>query len=572
MSNMSLQQASEHDTTLFHLDAVADFETLLASAGAGSCPTCKEQLLWTRKKFNSGVQVLYETCPMCLPTSIQSMSPQEAAQRIETLQGNLENLRIISRDIQRIQTELQFMMIDIEESGTTRDLDTVSYEVLVRKAAKALEDNVNVLLDSYSGYTEPPIVTEQIEALCTDMNMLLEQVKRYKGENILESPSLFSLLDVLKQFEEVQYLLQQDESSWDESDLQHFREQVETLQIDLEHVQHAMKTSPVLLPLSGNVGILNGRFSSLLQSVGNHSKSDETALLRKQMEEMALQHSAQVAALQSQLDALMSTTVAANVVAVRSIEPQDSVDGSEAQCARQLPSTIVEAEVVSGNHTPRMQSIMTVQAEAVTSTVASNTCQRPSPASRHTQNGGRAVPRTTPHPRAQPATTAATNTESESTALGKLAQTDDVRYIIDKMKQFPKSILLQVLACEKLGALTCNNSDNVALVVARDGIGLILNMIQRFPSATQIQIHSLVVLVNLSRKSPGNKSKIGNAGIDLVLATMRFSPTDEKVQTHSLLLLGHLANKDAENTTSIGNKGGVSLILKGMGQFLYMYI
>ena len=52
----------------------------------------KVQLMWGRKRFNTGIWVFFETCPTCLVENIQKKRPEETIAQIQSLNQNVENL------------------------------------------------------------------------------------------------------------------------------------------------------------------------------------------------------------------------------------------------------------------------------------------------------------------------------------------------------------------------------------------------------------------------------------------------------------------------------------------------
>ena len=160
--------------------------------------------MWTRKTFDMGVRVFFDTCPKCLPDILVVCHPNEAVLQVECLQRDLDELTSsalnMSRDIRRIQMELQYLMIDIEETGSTQNLETSNYEYLVNELAMSMEEKIALITDS--SRVEPPSMLEQVKELRADM---MDQVKRQRGQVITESASMHALVDVLKQLEQVEY-------------------------------------------------------------------------------------------------------------------------------------------------------------------------------------------------------------------------------------------------------------------------------------------------------------------------------------------------------------------------------
>lgn len=140
---------------------------------------------------------------------IEGMSSKQAIHQIETLQRDLEKLTIISRDVCRIQMELQFMKMDIKESQNTWKLDSRMYNILANKAARALEEHLKLLLES-SAPSEPLILVEQIKELDSDLNKVIEQVEQQQDENVSDLIFIYPLCDLLnKQLEQVQRTIEQ---------------------------------------------------------------------------------------------------------------------------------------------------------------------------------------------------------------------------------------------------------------------------------------------------------------------------------------------------------------------------
>ena len=330
--------------------------------------------MWTRKRFNMGTRIFFETCPKCLPETIKLQSPNEATLQIESLQQSLEALTStalnMSRDIRRLQTELQFIMMDIEENESTSNLDTDTFDYLVNKLATSLEEKAHLMVDS--SRDEPPTMLEQVKELHADM---LEHLKRQQeGAIKTESASIYALVDVLKQLDQIVNDAESEKLSLQEYEFPEFREIVEQLRADLEDTKHVLEDIPNASRLSHDVCSLSDRYLLLLQDMNRkHNASGESEAMQQKMEEMERQHAAEVEALRAQLNAFMTTTIAANVVAVEAVASVAD-DGSNAKPRQQessipaytpLPAPVAQAEVVGPLPMNRHSSVVTVEAEPV---------------------------------------------------------------------------------------------------------------------------------------------------------------------------------------------------------------
>lgn len=469
----------------------------------GYCPQCKLQLMWTRKKFNTGIRTFYNTCPNCLPPKLKRMSLTEAVLQVESVQRNLEALTSSvlskSRDISRIQTELQFIMIDIEENASTSDLDTTNYEHLVGKLAKSLDENVDLIIDCTRD--KPPTLLERVKELCADM---AEQLERQK-EGDKESAYIYALFDVLKQLELFIYDVD-IETSLREEDCKEFRDEVDTLRQNLENTKYVLKDMPLVSELPHDLDRLNDRYLSLIKEADRkHSQYEQREVLRRKLEEMERQreemerkHAAEVEALQTQLDTFMSTTVAAAVIAVDSVTCAEDTGNDSQEVDNSSASCVAEAEVVGAMVIDRHLSTRTVEAELLhPASTNSETCAL--------ENAGRPdnVPETVPtnRPSSTPiaeadfvtadhtTTRLSASQNSETQTLGNLRRLNDVSEILHVLEEHPTSALVQATALEKLGNLTHDKKTN-----ARE------------------------MDLSLNGKLEENRRKIGNAGgIDLIL-------------------------------------------------------
>lgn len=530
---------------------------LCDKAREGYCPKCKTQLLWHRKRFNMGILVFYDACPKCLPSMLQDMSCKKATQTIETLQRDLERLGIVSRDIARIQTELQYLVVDIEESQSTQNLDTSIYSILINKAAKSHVDSIDMLMEC-SCSSEPPTVLEQIRALGKDLRVLTNNAEHFEGEIVSDSWHIYALCDVIDELGHVQQVVNGDSISQH----QDLVEEIEQLLSDLAHTKRILDATPALADLSKSVkGLVDG-FSCILHP----ENQTEALLLRQQMEDMEEQYSQQIAALQSQLETLMYNAVATDAVAVPASRELEAANTSPLTTVREIhPNEVatmqrsgtVEAEVIlDSSHIPRPHSIMTVEAEQVSDPIRSRAISTNAPSSRHTS---------------RPSSFQDTS-RSESVALlhlGLKCVASDVLSILNVMKEYPDRARVQTVAAEKLSLLTCNNTANVSAAIKANGIDLVIKFIRRFPEEVALQTHGLRLLSHFATDiNLASKSIIASAdGIELVLAAVNRCPMVAQVQIYGLMAIGCLSIGSPEITTDLGNHGGIQLALKAMLQF-----
>jgi len=549
----------------------------------GYCPQCKTQLMWMRKKFNMGVNIFFETCPKCLPKSLASVSPQEATRQIETLQQNFEELTFSAlcnpRDVRMLQTELQFMSIDIEKTGSTQDLivNTSNYEFLVEKAAEVLKEKAVLTINQ--SRDERPTALEQVKELRSDVVKLLSQIEEQKEGHAAKSVPVYALVDVLKQLDQAKACANQDDKSLlDLNCRQEFQEEVDKLQLDLERVQHKITRVPGVAKFSRDVGKLNDGYSSLLQELKQDNYKNESEALRKKIEEMEKQHAAEVEALRSQLNTFMCTTVAADAVAADFDSKPSFVEETTLQQLGGFPSAVAEAEIVHDSPSTEVQSVPTAQVEVL----RTNTIGRRHPPSQVSTVPGQVPSIPTSVNAALTAASRAINptiqrqlacpvpsTHANTAILEDLNRTESVCKIVGVMKGQLGSAHVQSVACEKLGKLTCNSRSNVAMLVKASGIETVLKSMRRFSEEAKLQSCALLTLGNAASQSCDSRCKIGNTagGIDLELHAMRNFPKDIQVQRNGLFAIGNASKTHEENTTKIGDRGGIDLILKGMREF-----
>jgi len=522
----------------------------------GFCTQCKDQLLWKRKKFNMGVKILYETCPRCFASSLTSSSLPEAFRQIETLQRNYEDLASYlqleaserPREISRIQNELEYMQIDIEKIGSTKGIDTLVYENLVQWAETTVEAKISLVIDN--ARTEPPSLLEQLTELHVDMVRLAQVVKQQQEGAAVGPVPAYALNDVLKQLEQVKASAEQDESSW-EQDYQEFHDEINRLQKDLQSVQSTMVNVT-----SCDVMKLNTGFSSLKQDM-ERKHFEHTARakqgeedLRKRIDLLERQHAAQVEALQAQLSAFMSTTVAAGAVSPSPTGPQRLEQAEVPMVSERdntFPSTVVEAEIVADDLASSRRSAATTTVDAAGASLTSRRQQTDIITSMCESSVN-------------------TSITSDNQGLEALERTNEVFEILQLMGRHQTNALLQALACKKLAALAYNNGEIRTRIGFSGGIDLVLNGMRQFPQDKQVQSHGILALNNISYAHDENKCRIGvSGGVSLVLNNLRQFPNDQQIQRSALLALGNFALDD-EIATMISNVGGIEISLRAMRQ------
>ncbi len=555
--------------------------------------------MWTRLKFNMGARVFFDTCPMCLPDILKACHPNEAIILVESLQRDLDVLTssgLPSRDIRRIQMELQFLMIDIEETGSTQNLETSNYEYLVNGLAISMKDKVSLIADS--SRVEAPSILEQVKELRADM---IDQVRRQRGQVLTESASMHALVDVLRQMEQVECNVKLN-LSLVEQDYYEFRDEIQKLSHILEQARRVMCGVPFLSPLSQNVGILNDRYLRLLQDMDRKqtAENDDGESWRQKLEELERQHAAEVEALQSQLDACLNTPVATNVVAVDSVTVQE--EGKEQEEID--TSSIIEAEVVSTLPINQRFSTVTAIAQPVTpdqsdmQPSASERTDAASPAenaARDEQISETQMEETVPSSHqhvasvtsqvesdttSQAVSESDVSINSEANALESICCTENVSTVLSVMKDQPSSAVVQATALEKLGFLTSQNSDgdthlrlntveeNRRKVGTVYGIDLILKALKLFRKDRSAQIHGLLAIGNVTMNDYRQRLVANAGGIDAVLQGMRQFPKHGPLHRNGLVALENFAStSNSTNQFMICKSGGTDTIIATMNQF-----
>jgi hypothetical protein len=536
----------------------------------GRCPQCRT-LVWNRKKFNMGVNVFFDTCPRCMPDCIVSKSPQEATQEIESLQRNFEDLTstalVNSRDVRRIQMELQFLLIDIEEIGSTQGLDTSKYQPLADKLATSLDNGVGATYsDSSDSRDETPSVLEQIRELRSDM---VEQLGRHaKGGSI----GLYALVDILKQLEQVQNSVELPLPSFTEEVFGELQGEVDTLCLHLGDVENALMDIPAFSETSHNVSALRERYLRVTQDMGQRVISEqENEVLRRKIAEIERQHAAEVEALRAQLDTFMRTTVATNVVAV-------NADGSLEERERgrireqETSSSVIEAEVVGTSVGNGNMSTMTAIAEPVAVNASeSRRVVAPTGINRHDQR-------------------TAFHCSSIGTALDKIKQAESVSDILPIMTEHPTNARVQTSALKRLGNFTCDRKKinsrqhNAAInsgyefqvdeqrrkIGSTKGIALILKALRKFPVDINVQTYGLFAIGNACRHNEENRSMFGDAGaIELILKAMCWFVEDIHLQRTGLFAMYTSSFKNTKNKATIRHQGGIPMLLRTMQRYQY---
>jgi hypothetical protein len=290
--------------------------------------------MWGRKRFNTGIRVFFETCPTCLVESIQKKRPEETIAQIQSLNENVETLvadnageghirSSLSKNLKRLQLELQFIGTEIEESGSCSEIDTSAYTYVVGRIETCLEEiDDNNKLDS-ARHCKPPTLLEQVKELRVSM---ITQLKKQRGGPDEKVLSAYALIDVLKQLEAVESNVELDTLLLHDEERKELRDEVDRLQANLEHVQYVIGEIPLLSKFSHSVGVLSDLYLNLLQYLdAKLSENEQNRELRERMEIMEKQHADEVKALRSQLNTFMNTTVAANVLSTETLAPVDVV-------------------------------------------------------------------------------------------------------------------------------------------------------------------------------------------------------------------------------------------------------
>jgi hypothetical protein len=533
----------------------------------GRCPQCRT-LVWNRKKFNMGVNVFFDTCPRCMPDCIASKGPQEATQEIESLQRNFEDLTctalVNSRDVRRIQMELQFLMIDIEETGSTQGLDTSKYQSVADKLATSLDNGVGATSDTSNSRDKTPSFLEQIRELRSDM---IEQLGRHaRGGSV----GLYALVDILKQLEQVQNTAKLPLPSFTEEDYGDLQGEVDTLCLHLGDVQNALMNIPAFSETSYNVSALRERYLLLTQDMRQRVISEqENEELRRKIVEIERQHAAEVEALRAQLDTFMSTTVAANVVAVNA---DGSLEERERRRIREqeTSSSVVEAEVVETSVGNGNMSTMTVIAEPVAANATeSRRVAAPTGINSHDQD-------------------TAFHSSSIGTALDKIKQAESVSDILLMMTDHPTNARVQTSALKRLGNLTCDRKKintrqhNAAInsgyefqvdeqrrmIGSTKGIAVILKALTNFPVDINVQTFGLLAIGNACRHNEENRSMFGDAGvIELILKAMCWFVEDIHLQRTGLFAIYTSSFKNTKNKAAIRHQGGIPMLLRTMQRY-----
>jgi len=122
---------------------------------------------------------------------------------------------------------LQFMSIDIVETGSAHYLDTSAYEILVQKVNKTLEEKIDVTIDAASD--ERPTSLEQVKELRNDMDKLLKHLQQQQEGSTDVLVFVYALVDLLQQLEHAKVAAKGDKSLWDQECCQEFREEAEKL-------------------------------------------------------------------------------------------------------------------------------------------------------------------------------------------------------------------------------------------------------------------------------------------------------------------------------------------------------
>jgi hypothetical protein len=548
--------------------------------------------MWARKRFNMGTLIFFETCPKCLPETIKLQSPNEATLQIESLQQSLEALTStalnMSRDIRRLQTELQFIMMDIEENDSTSNLDTDTFNYLCNKLTMSLEEKIHLMMNS--SRDEPPTMLEQISELHADM---LEQLKRQQeGNTKTESVSIYALIDVLKQLDQLVDDAKSETLSLQEYEFPEFRESVNKLRADLEDTKHILEDIPHASWLSHDVCSLSDRYLLLLQDMNRkHNACGESEAMQQRIEEMERQHAAEVEALRAQLNAFMNTTVAANVIAVEAVASAVD-DGGNAKPRQQestippctpLPAPVAQVQVVGPLPMNRHCSVVTVEAERVIPVVNLVDERHCTSAFRESDTAHRLgdlanVPEThfvrtnSTDPSLRSNATMSLRTNAEISAGNHTSTRNHTM----TLSQQPSLILSEMIALENLDRLLENVTDPWTDI---------LHIMKDHPSSPLIQATALENIACLTqepttsssmeqRHLEENRRKICYAGgIDLILKALRQFPRNDNVQKHGLRAIGTVSKRNKENAVKFGEKGAIELVEKGMRQFAdHIYI
>jgi hypothetical protein len=473
-------------------------------------------------------------------------------------------------------------MMDIEENDSTSNLDTDTFNYLCNKLTMSLEEKCHLMMNS--SRDEPPTMLEQISELHADM--LVQLKRQQEGNTKTESVSIYALIDVLKQLDQLVDDTKSEKLSLQEYEFPEFRETVNKLRADLEDAKHILEDIPHASRLCHDVCSLSDRYLLLLQDMNrNYNACGESEAMQQKMEEMERQHAAKVEALRAQLNAFMNTTVAAEAVAVEAVA--SAVDHGRNAKPRQQESTIpayspppapaAQVEVVGPLPMNRHSSVVTVEAEPVIPVVNlvlerhSTSTFRESDTALSLGNLAN-VPEThvvrtnSPDPSLRSNTTMSLRTNSEISAGNYISTRNHTM----RLSQQPSLILSEMIALENLDRLLENVTDPWTDI---------LHIMKDHPSSPLIQATALETIACLTQEPTTssskeqrlleeNRRKIGCAGgIDLILKALRQFPGNENIQKHGLRAIGTVSKRNKENAVKFGNKGAIELLEKEMRQF-----
>lgn len=140
----------------------------------------------------------------------------------------------------------------------------------------------------------------------------------------------------------------------------------------------------------------------------------------------------------------------------------------------------------------------------------------------------------------------------------------ELRCILGTMRQYGAQKILQLTICFLLRRLCYKDAKAQRIVAEEGGIGLLTDLMGRFPVDVDIQVEVIVALINMSM-DPANKTELVHkyAGIDLVTAAMKRFPLDGRLHQFSCSLIGNLAT-EPELRGKMGAAGVIHVVIDSM--------
>ena len=155
------------------------------------------------------------------------------------------------------------------------------------------------------------------------------------------------------------------------------------------------------------------------------------------------------------------------------------------------------------------------------------------------------------------------NLASMQTNKVTIAREGGITTILTLMREYPKSIFLQLYCCQALQNLAFDYSQNQLTIAEGGGITCIFNAMLRSPRIAELQEYGFMALRNLAANDENKEAIANNQGINNILSAMDRHSENATVQKNGCETLLNLAG-NGRIKELIAEAGGITTILSAM--------